>query len=269
MKKILQFLLLMSAMTMSIFAGSKDYVLVNGGSFVMGSERGNLDEEPLHKVKLSSFYMSKYEVTQKEFTSVMGFNPSKFISDNNPVERLTWYDAVMYANKLSQIERKTPYYMITNIEKEGNRIIDAIVTIVGGKGYRLPTEAEWEYAARGGKQSKGYKYSGSNKIDEVAEYAANSRNTTKPICDKKSNELGIYDMTGNVWEWCFDWYGEYSSKSQTNPTGPLNGTYRVLRGGSFTTAPSYSTVTTRFTSTTNYANYIHNYNKGFRLVRTL
>ena len=126
MKKVF---LVMMLMALHLFAGSKDYVLVEGGSFVMGNKNGSDAEYPEHEVTVSSFYMSKYEVIQKEFESIMGFNPSEFSGDNNPVEQVTWYDAVMYANKLSQEEGKTPYYTITNIEKEGNNITYALVKI--------------------------------------------------------------------------------------------------------------------------------------------
>ena len=135
----------------------------------MGDTFGDGDEsqQPTHSVTLDSFYMSKYEVTQKEYREIMGYNPSNFSGDNNPVEQVTWYDAVMYANKLSEKEGLAPYYNISIVTKWGDVIANATVTIVGGKGYRLPTESEWEYAARGGNQSKGYKYSGSNNIDEA------------------------------------------------------------------------------------------------------
>ena len=134
----------------------------------------------------------------------MGNNPSKFTGDNNPVEQVSWNEVQEFITKLNAQT---------------------------GKRFRLPTEAEGEYAARGGNQSKGYKYSGSNSISEVAWYTDNSNSKTHPVGQKTPNELGIYDMSGNVWEWCQDWYGSYSSSSQTNPTGPSSGSYRVLRGG--------------------------------------
>ena len=136
----------------------------------------------------------------------MGKNPSSFTGDNNPVERVSWNEAQEFCQKLS--------------------------TLIGKK-YRLPTEAEWEYAARGGNKSKGYKYSGSNTIGDVAWYTSNSGRKTHPVGQKQPNELGIYDMSGNVWEWCYDWKGSYSSSPQTNPTGPTSGSTRVFRGGSW------------------------------------
>lgn len=242
------------------------FVLVEGGTFAMGDSfgDGNRYEKPTHSVTLDSFYISKYEVTQKEFASIMEFNPSSFSGDNSPVERVTWYDAVMYANKLSEKEGLTPYYNIENVTKEGDKITEATVTIAGGKGYRLPTEAEWEYAARGGKQSKGYKYSGSDNIDEVAWTEENSKGTIHTVGEKKNNELGIYDMTGNIYEWCWDWYGDYTEESKTNPTGPLNGTDRVNRGGSLLGDAYYATVSFRWLFKPENGYFII----GFRLVRS-
>jgi len=183
-----------------------EMVFVKGGTFMMGSEDGDDDEKPVHQVTVSDFYIGKYEVTQKLWKEVMGSNPSSFKGDDRPVEYVSWHDVQEFIRKLN---KKT------------------------GGNYRLPTEAEWEYAARGGAKSRGYKYAGSNNIGEVAEYVGNNNKETKPVGGKKPNELGIYDMSGNVWEWCSDWYGDYSSSSQTNPTGPSSGSYRVLRGGSW------------------------------------
>ena len=174
------------------------------------SEQGNdceSDEKPAHQVTLSDFYIGKYEVSQKQWKTIMGSNPSYFSNcDNCPVEQVSWNDIQEFIKKLNQ---KT------------------------GKSYRLPTEAEWEYAARGGAQSRGYKYSGSNNLGDVGWYGENSGNKTHPVGQKKANELGIYDMSGNVWEWCNDRYGSYSSSSQQNPQGSNSGTNRILRGGSW------------------------------------
>ena len=188
-----------------------DMVYVKGGTFTMGvtAEQGSdadSDEKPTHSVTVSDFYIGKYEVTQAQWRAVMGSNPSYFKGDNLPVEKVSWDDIQEFIKKLNAQT---------------------------GKKFRLPTEAEWEYAARGGNQSKGYKYSGSNSISEVAWYDGNSGDKTHPVGQKTPNELGIYDMSGNVWEWCQDWYGSYSSSSQTNPTGPSSGSSRVLRGGSW------------------------------------
>ena len=208
----------------SIIAGF-DMVYVKGGTFTMGAtaEQGSdaySNEKPTHSVTLSDYYIGKYEVTQAQWRAVMGSNPSKWKGDNLPVENVSWNDIQKFIKKLNAQT---------------------------GKKFRLPTEAEWEYAARGGNQSKGYKYSGSNSISEVAWYDGNSGDKTHPVGQKSPNELGIYDMSGNVWEWCQDWYSSsaYSSSSQTNPTGPNSGSHRVLRGGSWDNAASRSRVSDR------------------------
>ena len=203
-----------------------EMVLVQGGTFTMGctSEQGSdcdNDERPAHRVTVSTFYMSKYEITQKQWVEIMGSNPSKFKGDNLPVEQVSWKDVQKFIRKLNA---KT------------------------GKQYRLPTEAEWEYAARGGTKSKGYKYSGSNTLSNVAWYDDNSGNTTHPVGSKMPNELGLYDMSGNVWEWCGDWYGDYGSSFQTNPTGASSGSYRVLRGGGWGDDARYCRVSYRYGS---------------------
>ncbi len=186
-------------------------VYVSGGTFTMGatSEQGSDaedDEKPTHSVTVSDFYICKYEVTQTLWKEVMGNNPSSWKGDNLPVENVSWDDCQDFIRKLNTLT---------------------------GKNFRLPTEAEWEFAARGGNKSRGYKYAGSNNIGDVAWYDGNSGNKTHIVGTKSPNELGIYDMSGNVYEWCQDWYGDYSSASQTNPTGASNGSYRVLRGGSW------------------------------------
>ena len=188
---------------------SIDMVKVETGTFMMGAtlEMQDFydDEMPVHQVTLTNdYYMGKYEVTQALWQAVMGNNPSKFKGDNLPVESVSWKDCQKFISKLN---KKT------------------------GRKFRLPTEAEWEYAARGGKKSRGYQYSGSSNISDVAWYAGNSSNKTHPVGTKQSNELGLYDMTGNVWEWCQDWYGSYVSSSQTNPTGAVSESRRVRRGG--------------------------------------
>ncbi|MGM9712610.1 MAG: formylglycine-generating enzyme family protein [Prevotella sp.] len=180
----------------------KDMVLVEGGTFTMGAK----DEKPMHQVTLSSFYIGKYEVTQSLWKAVMGSNPSEWQGDNLPVENVSWDDCQEFVKKLNTMT---------------------------GKNFRLPTEAEWEFAARGGKHSRGYQYSGSTKLGDVAWYNDNSYKQTHPVGTKAPNELGIYDMSGNVWEWCQDWYGVYNSYAQTNPTGPSSGSFRVNRGGSW------------------------------------
>ena len=186
-------------------------VYVEGGTFTMGAtkeqkRKARDDEKPAHQVTLSSFYIGKYEVTQAEWEAVMGSNPSCLKGANLPVESVSWYDCQEFIRKLNELT---------------------------GKQFRLPTEAEWEYAARGGNKSGGYKYAGGNDVDNVAWYLDNSDFETHPVGTKRGNELGLYDMSGNVKEWCQEWYGSYSSDSQTNPTGPATGSLRVLRGGSW------------------------------------
>ncbi len=232
-----------------------DFKLVEGGTFQMGSTDERHDENPVHTVRVSSFYMCDHEVTQKEYRDVMGTNPSKFSGDNLPVERVSWYNAVEYCNKLSIKEGLTPCYTINGSSTTCN---------FNANGYRLPTESEWEYAARGGKKSNGYTYAGSNSVGNVAWYDDNSGSQTHNVKTKAPNELGLYDMSGNVWEWCWDWYGNYSSGSQTNPSGSSSGSYRVERGGSWYSYPSNGRVAFRY-----YDSPSRKYNNlGFRVVRS-
>ena len=180
--------------------------LVEGGTFQMGSNDSyaESDEKPVHDVTLSSYYIGETEVTQALWKAVMGNNPSYFKGDNLPVEHVSWKDCQEFIRKLNQ---KT------------------------GKQFRLPTEAEWEYAARGGKKSKGFKYAGSDNEDSVAWYYDNSNKQTHQVKGKLPNELGIFDMCGNIGEWCNDWYGKYDGGTQINPIGSPSGSRRVLRGG--------------------------------------
>lgn len=181
-------------------------VRVDGGAFWMGSSTSEDDDErPVHKVTLSSYYICRFEVTQREWQAVMGNNPSHFKgSDDLPVEYVSWEECQIFISKLSRMT---------------------------GKNYRLPTEAEWEFAARGGNKSHGYEYSGSDGIASVAWYFGNSSEETHPVGTKNPNELGLYDMSGNVCEWCQDWYSSYPSYLQANPTGSISGSDRVYRGG--------------------------------------
>ncbi len=227
--------------------GGKTYgymIQVPGGTFTMGSNDGDDNEKPPHTVSVNTFYIGETEVTQELWKDVMENNPSRFNNkgDKNPIENITWYDAVMFCNKLSEKNNRTQVYSISNIRYDDSKhkhIIGANVTADFTKnGYRLPTEAEWEFAARGGK-SGGTKYSGSDIIDEVAWYGfldSNDKNrtitteTTKPVAQKKPNSLGIYDMTGNVWEWCYD-----------TPSAATH----VLRGGSWGDNANYCRIVKR------------------------
>lgn len=183
-------------------------IKVNGGTFEMGAAKNQKVyakeiESPVHKVSLSDYYIAETEVTQDLWIAVMGDNPSFFKKDNHPVEQVSWDDCVAFIEKLNQIT---------------------------GEKFRLPTEAEWEYAARGGHKSNGYVYAGSNDLDEVAWTEHNSNGSTHKVKTKKPNELGLYDMNGNVWEWCFDWYEPYKDKETANPSGPADGEVKIDRG---------------------------------------
>ncbi len=218
--------------TITVNGVSFTMIKVEGGTFRMGatSEQGSDaydKEKPVHSVTLSDYYIGETEVTQELWEAVMGTNSSNFKGSQKPVEEVSWNDCQEFITRLNELT---------------------------GKNFRLPTEAEWEYAARGGNKSKGYKYSGSNTIDDVAWYDDNSASTHN-VKTKSPNELGIYDMSGNVWEWCEDWYGSYSSGSQTNPTGPSSGSCRVSRGGSWYHCARSCRVSFRSNNTPAYGNY--------------
>lgn len=224
--------------TFTVKGVSFEMVAVNGGTFTMGctSEQGGDcdNDETSHRVTLSDYHIGKFAVTQRLWKAVMGSNPSYFKGDDLPVENVSWNDAQEFIRKLN---RET------------------------GANFRLPTEAEWEFAARGGNNSKGYKYSGGDDINNVAWYDGNSGGKTHAVGQKTPNELGIYDMSGNVWEWCQDWYGSYGGGSQTDPSGPSSGSRRVLRGGSWNDSARYCRVSSRndFNPDYGFSNY------GFRL----
>jgi len=200
-----------------------DMVLVRGGTFWMGcsgvhNSNCSYDENPIRNITVSNFHIGKYEITQKQWVKIMGANPSKFKGDNLPVENVTWIEVQEFISRLNKMT---------------------------GKKYRLPTEAEWEYAARGGAKSESYLYSGSNNIYDVAWMSENSGGKTHPVGGHKPNELGLYDMSGNVYEWLNDWYGVYKDTPQTDPKGPDAGQKRVGRGGAWNSSMSACRVSSR------------------------
>jgi len=222
----------------SVHSTTIDVVFVEGGTFRMGGD-GQFDEKPIHKVRVSAFEIGKYAVTQRQWKEVMGNNPSNFRGDNLPVDQVSWHDVQEFIQKLNR--------------KGGTDV------------YRLPTEAEWEFAARGGMLSCSSPYSGGSAHAEVAWSSENSGKTTHAVGTKLPNELGIYDMSGNVWEWCQDWYDKeyYVNAPTANPARPSSGSYRVLRGGSWLDSPSYCGVSVRSLNNPG----IRNSGNGFRLVR--
>ncbi len=244
-----------------------NFISVQGGTFQMGSTSGDSDEKPVHSVTVSSFYISPYEVTQAEYKSVMRSsiqqqrdkaNPDwsvKGEGNNYPMYYVSWNEVVEYCNALSRKEGLTPCY-----SGSGN----SISCDFSADGYRLPTEAEWEYAARGGNNSRGYTYAGGNSMGSLGWYRDNSGSKTHPVGGKQANELGIYDMSGNVWEWCWDWYGDYSSGNQRDPRGASSGLGRVRRGGSWGNSALFSRSALRGNNSPGIrGNYL-----GFRLVRS-
>ena len=243
-----------------------EMVYVEGGTFTMGatSEQGSdydSDERPTHQVTLSDFYIGKYEVTQQLWEYVMKYSGTA--ADGSTMS--AYGSDVWLGTNPSSSYGVGNYYPAYYVSWEDivNIFIPRLNKITG-KTFRLPTEAEWEYATRGGNKSKGYKYSGSNTIGDVAWYTSNSSSMTHPVGTKAPNELGLYDMSGNVWEWCSDWYSSsyYSSSSSTNPSGPTSGSYRVLRGGSWGSYAQYCRVSYRYVSSPG-NRYNHS---GFRLV---
>lgn len=243
-----------------------ELVRISAGTFMMGAlgddDKASSNERPRHKVEISrDFYVGKYPVTQELWEAVMGNNPSHFKGDARPVGMVSWFDCVEFCNKLSELENKELAYIINGENVSCNWT---------AKGYRLLTEGEWEYCARGGES---HLYAGSNNVDEVAWYSENSGSKTHSVGQKKPNGFGLYDMSGNVWEWCWDWFDSevYQSRPVTggeptsDPRGPTSGSYRVVRGGRWASYPSGMRASIRYYyGPTNRSNGF-----GFRLVLPL
>jgi formylglycine-generating enzyme required for sulfatase activity len=265
-------LVAVSAMTQNRFPD--DFVLVRGGTFTMGSpssepERGT--DETQHRVTVDDFYIAKSEVTQREYVELMGNNPSEFKGDNLPIENVTWFDAVRFCNARSTREGLTPAYTINGETVVWNRIASDQRSV----GYRLPTEAEWEYACRAGtttpfntgnnitdEQANCYNHYGYNN-DSSGRRVGSYRGRTTPVNSYRANTWGLFDMHGNVADWCWDWYGEYGASAQTNPAGPATGTLRVNRGGGWNDFPKH--IRSAYRAATPPGN--GSFNLGFRLVR--
>jgi formylglycine-generating enzyme required for sulfatase activity len=205
---------------------TSEFIFIQGGTFTMGSpasEQNRYDNEgPEHQVTVSSFYIGKYEVTQKEYHDAMEINPSEHKGENLPLENITWYETVTYCNERSRREGLILAYTINGENVTWNR---------NANGYRLPTEAEWEYAAKGGNKHSVFLYAGSGNADSAGWHSSNSGGRSHQVGTKAANALGIFDMSGNVGEMCWDFHSGYSGVAQTDPQGAAAGTYRVGRGG--------------------------------------
>lgn len=231
----------------------KKMVLIPSGTFFMGSENGEIDERPVHQVVVKSFYIGKFEISQKEWNEIMSSNPSSFKGNNLPVENISWFDALNFCNELSEKEGLEKVY-----EFNGNNVICNFKA----SGYRLPTEEEWEYAARGGVQD--LLYAGSNEANIVSWYNVNSTGMTNETGQKQANYFGLYDMSGNASEWCWDIYGAYFDNEENNAGVLISSKARVVRGGNWGNNDTYLRVSAR-----NYfAPHVKNSGVGFRVARS-
>jgi formylglycine-generating enzyme required for sulfatase activity len=267
---------------------------ITGGAFTMGSpstEAGRSSNETQHSVTLTqSFKMSRFQVTQGQYQAVMGTNPSYFttangrapfggeIDERRPVEMVSWYDAIVFCNKLSVMEGLDPVYSISDstnpddwgaVPTNNNATWNAVVMVPNANGYRLPTEAEWEYACRAGTTTAfndgNDDYTDATEVGKMAWYSGNAGSKTHQVGLKTPNAWGLYDMHGNVWEWCWDWYGTYASGAQTDPTGAVTGAARVIRGGYWSFIAQNLRSAIRDGSYPYFRDY---HNIGFRLVRS-
>jgi formylglycine-generating enzyme required for sulfatase activity len=282
MKKTAIFLVYVWVIGSNISANqNENMVLINGGTFTMGSpakEAGRNKNETQHQVTVSSFYMCKFVVSQKEYQEVTGTNPGRYKGDNLPVEWVSWYDAIEYCNKLSEKEGLTPAYIIEKNQIDPNNKCRedtqkwTVTWNRNANGYRLPTEAEWEYACRAGTATP------FNTGDNITTFQANydgerpyNGNETgifmkriMSIASFQPNTWGLYNMHGNVWEWCWDWFDAYPGGKQTDPTGPVSGAYRIVRGGSWFHAGKTLRSACRYSDISSFR-YL---TVGFRVVRS-
>jgi formylglycine-generating enzyme len=260
----------------SVSKTGKEMLHVRGGIFQMGSTDGDSDEQPIRQVTVHSFYLGIYPVTQALYQPFCGKSPGFHKGTALPAEQISWYDAIEFCNRLSLAEGYMPVYTIGKYriqEKKdpaNHSFYDDLKWVVklnpGANGYRLPTEAEWEYAAKGAKTDGHKVYPGTDSKSELEAYAwykDNSNGSTNDVGLKKPNVLGLYDMSGNVWEWCWDWYGDYSRLLTLNPRGASSGEYRISRGGSWYEKAESCRVSFRGTG---YPSYRFS-NTGMRLAR--
>ena len=238
-----------------------EMVLIPSGEFLMGNDKGEEDEKPAHRIHISAFYMDKYEVTQKEYESLMGRNPAKSKGPDKPVEQLSWFAAARYCNTRSLREGLTPCYQLELLKCNFN-----------ADGYRLPTEAEWEYACRAGTNTDYTFGNDSVSLTRFAWFKSNANKTTHPVEQKSPNPWGLFDMYGNIWEWCNDFYSEtyYKESGNANPTGPAEGKECVLRGGGWNSAEEDCRSSARRSETPGLADVCFGYDAyGFRCVRRI
>lgn len=279
--KLTLFVLILSAVVLDAQSTKKlknapEMVLVKGGTYTIGctSEQRDCDgdESPTVEVTVKDFHIGKYEVTQALWEEVTGKNPSKFKGESHPVESISWYEAVEFCNKLSEMSGLTPAYKIdkSTVDPNNHNTDDKSKWTVefdkDANGFRLPLESEWEFAARGGVKGADSQtlYSGSDDIGEVAWYYENSDQKSHKVGSKSANVLGLYDMSGNVWEWCWSWKDNYNTGNITKADGAVSGTGRVYRGGSWFSEPKYCRVSPRGSDNPEYRDT----GIGLRLVRS-